>query len=46
MKDKVGRPGLPVPDSPYGLCGRNATFEEAQELCESRSGPSWAPGPL
>ena len=22
-----GRPGLPVPNSPYGLCGRKATFE-------------------
>ena len=21
-----GRPGLPVPNSPYGLCGRNATL--------------------
>ena len=23
-----GRPGLAVPDSPYGLCGRNATLNE------------------
>ena len=23
-----GRPGLPVPNSPYGLCGRKATFKE------------------
>ena len=23
-----GRPGLPVLSSPYGLCGREATFEE------------------
>ena len=23
-----GRPGLPVPNSPYGLCGRNATLRE------------------
>ena len=22
-----GRPGLPFPDSPYGLCGREATLE-------------------
>ena len=22
-----GRPGLPVPDKPYGLCGRKAPFE-------------------
>ena len=21
-----GRPGLPIPDSPYGLCGRKATL--------------------
>ena len=23
-----GRPGLPVPDSSYGLCGRKATLDE------------------
>ena len=23
---RVGRPRLPVPNSPYGLCGREATF--------------------
>ena len=22
-----GRPGLPVPDSPYGFCGRKATLD-------------------
>ena len=38
-----GRPGLPVPNSPYGLCGRKTTLNEltrlrAQELCESRGG--------
>ena len=36
-----GRPGLPVPNSPYGLCGREATLNytfRAQELCESRGG--------
>ena len=26
-----GRPGLPVPNSPYGLCGRKAIFEEEEE---------------
>ena len=26
-----GRPGLPVPNSPYGLYGRKATFEEEEE---------------
>ena len=36
-----GRPGLPVPNSPYGLCGRKATqllhnyyTVRVQELCE------------
>ena len=24
-----GRPGLPVPNSPYGLCDRKATLNEA-----------------
>ena len=36
-----GRSGLPVPNSPYGLCGRKATLNykfRAQELCESRGG--------
>ena len=26
MKVGGGRPGLPVPNSPYGLCGRKATL--------------------
>ena len=26
-----GRPGLPVTNSPYGLCGRQATFEDKEE---------------
>ena len=26
-----GRPGLPVPNSPYGLCGRKAALEEEEE---------------
>ena len=30
------RPGLPVPDSPYSLCGRKATFEE-DRLLRARS---------
>ena len=30
-----GRPGLPVPNKPYGFCGRNF---RVQELCESRGG--------
>ena len=35
-----GRPGLPIPNSPCGLCGRKATLKDmfrALELCESRS---------
>ena len=27
-----GRPALPVPNSPYGLCGRKATLEEEEAL--------------
>ena len=27
-ESRGGRPGLPVPNSPYGLCGRKATFNE------------------
>jgi len=34
-----GRPGLPVPNSPYVLCGREATLKNrAQKLCESQGG--------
>ena len=36
-----GRPGLPVPNSPYGFCGRSATLNlnyRVQGLCESRGG--------
>ena len=49
-----GRPGLPVPNSPYGLCGHKAAFEEeeeedtnirAQELCESWGGRPSLPVP-
>ena len=48
-----GRPaaGLPVPKSPYGLCGRQATCEEerqsvrSQERCESRGGRHGLPVP-
>ena len=44
-----GRPGLPVPTNPYGLCGRKATLNEtdhrAQELCESRGGRPGLPVP-
>ena len=47
-----GRPGLPVPNSPYGLCGRKATLNSnvtislrAQELCESLGGRPGLPVP-
>ena len=47
-----GRPGLPVPDSPYGFCGRKATLnlntverERDQELCERRGGRPGLPVP-
>ena len=37
-ESRGGRPGLPVPNSPYDLCGRKATFEEENdELCSSWS---------
>ena len=44
---------LPVPNSPYGLCVRKATFKKnkkrsfnrAQELCESRGGRPGLPVP-
>ena len=32
-----GCPGLPVPNSPYGLCGRKAAFEEEEEEEDSSS---------
>ena len=28
-----GRPGLPVPNSPYGLCGRKATLNRTRTTC-------------
>ena len=49
-ESRGGRPGLPVPNSPYDLCGRKARFEKvkcikAQELCESRGGRPGPPAP-
>ena len=48
-ESRGGRPGLPVPNSPYGLCGRKATFNvfsvRAQELCERRGGCPGLPVP-
>ena len=38
-ESRGGRPGLPVPNKPYGLCERKAALKNrAQELCESRGG--------
>ena len=46
-ESRSGRPGLPVPNKPYSLCGRQATLKQKQkqkscfrveELCESRGG--------
>ena len=36
-ESRGGRPGFPVPNGPYGICGRKVTWKKrAQELCESR----------
>ena len=43
-ESRDGRPGLSVPDSPYGLCGRKATLSSGQSsgtVWKSRW-PSWA----
>ena len=49
MKVEVAVLGsLPVPNNPYGLCGRKATLnskEYTQELCESRGGRPGLPVP-
>ena len=37
-KSRGGRPGLPVPNSPYGLYGRKATLNRNEEGSELRSG--------
>ena len=38
-ESRDGRQGLPVPNSPYGLCGRKETLKNRpQEVCESRGG--------
>ena len=47
-ESRGGHPGLPVPNSPYGLCGRKATLNlnsDTQELCESRGGHPGLPVP-
>ena len=41
-----GRPGLPAPNSPYGLCGRKATLKNrVREPCEGRGGRPGLPVP-
>ena len=38
-ESRGGRPGLPIRNIHYGLCGRKATLtNRTQELCESRGG--------
>ena len=45
-KRRGGRPGLPVPNSSYGHCGRKATLKNrVQELCEGRGGRPGLPVP-
>ena len=46
-ESRGGRPGFPVPNSPYSIvCGRKATLKNrAQELCESRGGRPGFPVP-
>ena len=34
-ESRVGRRGLPVPDSPYDICGRKATLEEEARQFQS-----------
>ena len=41
-----GRPGLPVPNNPYGLCGRKATLNQSSgDVCESGGGRPGLPVP-
>ena len=50
-ESRSGRPWLPVPNSPYSLCGRKATLDlntntrGAQKLCESGGGRPGLPVP-
>jgi len=47
-ESRGGCPGLPVPNSPYGLCGRKAKTLNClgvQEMCESRGGRPGLPVP-
>ena len=40
VKERGGRPGLPVPNGPYGVCGRKPTLNELSPRCE----PVWPSG--
>ena len=51
-ESRGGLPGLPFLNSPYGFCGRKATFTEEVTVSQQSSGyvwksrwPSWAPLP-
>ena len=46
-ESRGGRPGLPIPNGPYGLCSVKAKLpsHRAQELCESRGGRPGFPVP-
>ena len=50
-ESRGGRPGLPVPNSPYGVCGRKATVKKngkavrSEVRCESRGGRPGLPVP-
>ena len=50
-ESRGGRPGLPVSNNPYGLCGRKATLNSnslgirGRELCESEGGRPGLPVP-
>ena len=35
-ESRGGRPGFPVPNSPYGLCGRKATLDELSRARDLR----------
>ena len=45
-ESRDGRPGLPVPNCPYGRKATlNYIYDRAQELCESRGGRPGLPVP-
>ena len=45
-ESRGSRPGIPAPNSPYGLFGRKVALKNrAQKLCESRGGRPGIPAP-